>query len=141
MVRAMRNAAHGDRERVRTANNRARDNDLPGDLAYEEWLEIVARYGDRCAYCFGPWSELEHVISVIHPDCPGTTRANVVPARKSCNSRKTSRTLVPHIASAFWPPNEHLLDMRQSHEILTERRQTKQVRERARYQARKLAVA
>lgn len=121
-----------DHGRVRTANNRAIAAGLVGDLAYGEWRDIVAHFGDRCAYCLGQWNELEHIVSITHPDCPGTTQSNVVPACKSCNSRKTAKTLVPHVASEFWPPNEHLLDERQSFVILAEKRAAKQARERAR---------
>lgn len=131
-----------DRGRVRTANNRALERGLAGDLTYDEWLGIVADYNDRCAYCLGDWSEIEHVVSIAHPDCPGTARENVVPSCKPCNARKTARSLVPHIASKFWPPSEHLLDTRPSFAILTAHRESKSERAKMRYAAKKkLAVA
>jgi 5-methylcytosine-specific restriction endonuclease McrA len=56
-----------------------------------EWRAMVASYGGRCAYCgvAPPQLTRDHVIPInaggLH------TAANIVPACRSCNSRKRTR--------------------------------------------------
>jgi len=75
---------------------RARINNVICTLTLKEWNEIITFYNKRCAYC---GIELETVtIDHIIPISRGGdhTKNNVVPACKSCNSRKhTSMEWIP----------------------------------------------
>ncbi|MFE1089560.1 HNH endonuclease [Streptomyces albidoflavus] len=53
--------------------------------------EIMARWGHRCAYCYGPAAHLDHVIPLSKG---GTdTESNMVPACMPCNLSKGAKTL------------------------------------------------
>jgi 5-methylcytosine-specific restriction endonuclease McrA len=57
------------------------------DLTFEQWLGVLAQYGGRCFYCGSPDPRtMDHVI----PTSKGGlhTVSNVVPACRSCNSKK-----------------------------------------------------
>jgi hypothetical protein len=59
-----------------------------------EWEAVVAFYGEKCGYCgIAPWTDIEHII----PISKGGQHhiSNVVPACKSCNSKKGTKTWVP----------------------------------------------
>lgn len=61
-------------------------------LTAEEWSEIRAAYGNRCAYCgtSGPLTQ-DHVVPVVKG---GThSRENVVPACRRCNGKKGAHDL------------------------------------------------
>ena len=63
------------------------------DLTRDEWLEILEEFGDACAYCQArdvPL-EIEHVTPISRGG--RHTKANVVPACRSCNARKGAKTL------------------------------------------------
>lgn len=93
------------------AINRANDLGREATLTLEEWKEIVARFGGRCAYCLkADGNSLDHVIPLSAGG--GSTKDNCVPACRNCNKRKgglrngrasVNKTWVPHIASEFWP--------------------------------------
>lgn len=77
------------RRRMRTMN-------LAATLTPADWLEILEHYNHSCAYCGIHQTELpmslaqEHIIPVKRG---GTfTRSNIVPACKSCNSKKGAHT-------------------------------------------------
>lgn len=55
-----------------------------------QWEEIVALHKGRCAYCVGPYEEMDHVVPLSRGGRhePG----NVVPACRDCNRSKGSRT-------------------------------------------------
>lgn len=72
-------------------------------LTREEWQAIKARYQHRCAYCqqrpFGTLTQ-DHIVPISKGGFH--TRINVIPACKSCNSKKGARpafrykpTLIP----------------------------------------------
>jgi hypothetical protein len=63
----------------------------PGDdLTFEQWQEIRAKHGNRCAYCEAPDPKtLDHVVPLSKGGLH--TASNVVPACKSCNSRKGTK--------------------------------------------------
>ncbi len=67
-----------------------------GNLTLREWEELKAAYDSRCAYCGKKQERLsqDHVIAL---DNGGQHRiTNIVPACRSCNSRKGNReTMVP----------------------------------------------
>lgn len=74
----------------------ARLRGLPADLTIEQWEEIKAAWGYACAYCGHKWHEIkggltqDHVIPVIQGGA--YTADNIVPACRSCNSKKGGRT-------------------------------------------------
>jgi hypothetical protein len=75
------------------ANNRqARKLGLCADLTREQWAMICGQ--QTCHYCEGPFGKegplLEHITPLSRGG--GTTKANVIPACRSCNSRKSNRT-------------------------------------------------
>jgi hypothetical protein len=82
-----------ERGRIFAHNKRTAALGLISDLTIHEWLEIIDQYGDSCAYCGDPWTDLEHVIPVSNGG--GTTKSNVVPACRGCNTEKRSRNLQP----------------------------------------------
>lgn len=61
------------------------------DLTAAQWSEIKAAYGHRCAYCHKKSQRLtqDHVVPLSRGG--HHTASNVVPACKSCNSRKGAR--------------------------------------------------
>ncbi len=82
--------AIGQRRRARVANAPI------NDFTRHEWQALKAHYKDRCAYCGRKMTRL--TMDHITPLSKGGshTLANIVPACKSCNSRKRERApLVP----------------------------------------------
>lgn len=81
------------RERTRNAQNARRSaaNGL-ATLTREQWQDIKALYGHRCAYCDLPFERLtqDHVIPISKGG--KHTAENVVPACRSCNSKKGNRS-------------------------------------------------
>jgi hypothetical protein len=72
-------------------NRRTREATLPCTLTADEWQDILQQYDFRCTYCGIRFSKKtpptrDHVIPVIKGG--GLTKENIVPACKSCNSRK-----------------------------------------------------
>lgn len=63
-------------------------------LTEAEWQDILVYFDRRCAYCLRQSDRLEqdHVIAVSRGG--GHTADNVVPACKSCNSRKCNRLVL-----------------------------------------------
>ncbi len=70
---------------------RAREAHATGSLSATEWLDLVASYRARCAYCgsVAPL-EMDHRIPLVR----GGTNAidNILPACGRCNRRKHTRT-------------------------------------------------
>jgi 5-methylcytosine-specific restriction endonuclease McrA len=63
----------------------------PVTLTREHWIETLEVFGHRCAYCLRAGLPLaqDHVIAISRGG--EHTQDNVVPACKSCNSKKGSR--------------------------------------------------
>lgn len=59
----------------------------------DQWLEVLEEFGHRCAYCLCDDQKLtmDHVIPVAKGG--EHVRENIVPACKSCNSRKKDRSI------------------------------------------------
>ena len=66
---------------------KSRARNLPADLTPEDWNSAVNFFDGKCAYCqrVKPL-EKDHVIPTVKDG--GYTKDNIVPACKSCNSRK-----------------------------------------------------
>lgn len=75
------------------ARRRARVKDLPATLTKSQWVAIKVAYRFRCAYCDKRLDALtqDHVIPLSKGG--GTTPENIVPACRSCNSRKSNRLI------------------------------------------------
>ena len=82
---------------LRSALVRARRAGLPATLTKEQWQATLAHFGNRCAYCDGPWSLLEHATAITLGG--GTTADNCLPACAVCNTRKRD-TQIEHLK---WP--------------------------------------
>lgn len=80
-----------NRDRIRAQNN-SRKARLRGievnDLTAEQWTDIKAAFGQRCAYCGTKPQVLtmDHVVPLVEGGWH--TALNIVPACQSCNSRK-----------------------------------------------------
>jgi 5-methylcytosine-specific restriction endonuclease McrA len=61
-------------------------------LTAQDWLLVLEDYAGRCAYCFGGANALDHVLPLSRGG--KHELGNVVPACKSCNSSKYTRTPV-----------------------------------------------
>jgi len=62
----------------------------------EEWREILAAHGHACAYCGKPGRMTrDHVVPIARGGRDEYT--NVVPACKTCNTRKGARTIARFI--------------------------------------------
>lgn len=83
-------ATHRARRRARKAGAAI------NDLTAAQWREILAAYGHRCVYCGRKMQRLtqDHIVPLANG---GThTFSNIVPACRSCNSKKgTKAPLVP----------------------------------------------
>ncbi len=84
--------ANPERQSEYQKRRRARRNGSEPDLTEEQWLEVVAEFDGRCAYCGGEGSiELEHVVPLARGG--RHTRLNVVPACRKCNASKGAKLL------------------------------------------------
>lgn len=79
----------GERHRVRAQILRAKQNNVPATLTLVEWIELLAIFHWKCAYCHGPYELLEHYVPITQGG--GTTAENCVPACFSCNSKKSNK--------------------------------------------------
>jgi 5-methylcytosine-specific restriction endonuclease McrA len=83
--------AHPEYVALREARRRARKAAAPtNDLTAAQWREIKAHYGHRCVYCGRQQQRLS--MDHITPLAKGGshTASNIVPACRSCNSRKNA---------------------------------------------------
>lgn len=93
--RAYRKAWKRRNPQAVAAANRARRAALKGapvrDFTAEQWEQMQARHGHRCAYCGKQPAHLtqDHIIPLSKGG--SHTAANIVPACRSCNSRKGAR--------------------------------------------------
>lgn len=63
-----------------------------GDLTVELWRRIRDNFASMCAYCPAEATSMDHVVPI---SAGGRhTASNVVPACKSCNSRKSAAPLL-----------------------------------------------
>ena len=78
------------RKAIAVANRAAREN-APGVCTAAQLRSRVAFYGNRCAYCGGPYEHLDHVIPVSRGG--SNWPANLRPACAKCNGMKHSKKL------------------------------------------------
>lgn len=66
----------------------------PGNFTAEEWTEVLEEHSRTCAYCGCWWLPLaqEHVIPLSKGGAH--SRSNIVPACRSCNSKKGHASLL-----------------------------------------------
>lgn len=67
----------------------ARKQALPDTLTAQEWQATLHDWGYRCAVCGAAENiTADHWIPLSSPDCPGTTKNNMIPLCGSCNYSK-----------------------------------------------------
>lgn len=80
-------------EYVRVAWNlyRASREGLAATLEPAIWFAVLARHRFACAYCQGPFEEMDHVVPIARGG--GTTADNCLPSCSECNRLKGDKTL------------------------------------------------
>ena len=78
------------------AKRQARERKIINTLTSQEWLDILKEYNYRCTYCGKEFDEnnlptKDHVIPISKGG--HNTKENIVPACKSCNSKKHDKLL------------------------------------------------
>jgi 5-methylcytosine-specific restriction endonuclease McrA len=89
--------ADPDKFKARAKQRRHKLRNVPGEVTAQEWRDRLAEYNYHCAYCLKPLEEggdttQDHMQSIVN----GGTHVieNIVPACRSCNSRKQWRSLL-----------------------------------------------
>jgi 5-methylcytosine-specific restriction endonuclease McrA len=74
-----------------------------GTYTNEQWQERLAEYNYCCAYCYKPFPVNELTVDHMQPISRGGTNTidNLVPACKSCNSRKNINTPLEMLQKGF----------------------------------------
>lgn len=77
-----------DKRAFSSAARRARVMAAPGTHTYQEWLDLIERFGGRCAYCGARTKRLtrDHIVPLKMGG--GNAIANILPACPPCNARK-----------------------------------------------------
>lgn len=85
---------HPDKRKLYKHNRRTKELHMVSTLTNEEWNKCLEYFDYKCAYCSRERKlQVEHVVPVANPKCPGTVAENVVPACRSCNSSKNSHNV------------------------------------------------
>lgn len=85
--------------RQRSQRRRARKAKCLATLTEQEWKQIKVTFNYHCAYCHSPTKlEQEHMRPISRGG--DHSAANVIPACRSCNARKHTRTLLEFVNSA-----------------------------------------
>lgn len=71
------------------------------DFTDQQWQELLETFNKHCAYCLEPSDDLtrEHLIPITRGG--NNTASNIVPACRSCNSRKHTKTLLEFVMAQF----------------------------------------
>jgi 5-methylcytosine-specific restriction endonuclease McrA len=78
---------------VATRKRKATLLSAPGSgLNHEQWLGILDNFGGKCAYCLGDATSIDHIVPISRGGAHDPE--NIVPACKSCNSKKGNRSLL-----------------------------------------------
>lgn len=87
---------HPDKKTAKNRNHRvhrrAAFHEVEVALNHADWLEIQASYLSKCVYCGKPAESQDHVTALSRGG--SHTADNVVPACRSCNSRKGTKSLL-----------------------------------------------
>lgn len=85
---------HPEARQVLQQRRRARKMGLPKTLTREQWIAIKSAYKQCCAYCGKKPKFLtqDHVVPISKGG--GTVADNIVPACKSCNSKKRDKIIL-----------------------------------------------
>jgi len=78
---------------VKSANDRAEQQNKLHTLTPNEWLDTLRVFKKQCAYCKQEFSyeHLEHFFPLSDPKSPGTTAYNCIPACRDCNLHKGAK--------------------------------------------------
>lgn len=96
LARAWKKTPQGrTRVLVDKQRRRARQAEVLSTLTADQWERMKAAFGDACAYCGRPSSEvgalqMDHIMPLSRYG--DFTPANIVPACRSCNASKGDRT-------------------------------------------------
>ncbi|WP_424139368.1 HNH endonuclease [Roseomonas chloroacetimidivorans] len=93
--------------RAGQVTRRARENGASGKITEADWTGILAYFGNRCAYCLRHADEgVELTADHMLPLSRGGSNdpSNVVPACRSCNCTKRTRTPLEFLAGLSAPP-------------------------------------
>lgn len=82
--------ANRERRSFNEARRRARKQELPDTLTFEEVNEIVRKFDGKCAICDEEYEHLDHFIP-LSSGHGGTVKENMVPLCQSHNSSKHAR--------------------------------------------------
>ena len=98
---------------ISNMNNRARRQNIPGEVTPTQWEQVLSLYNGRCVYC-GKKEDLEidHIypLSSYHKgDWRATnTPENIVPACKYCNGAKRHYSVEEFLKWLHGPKKWHL---------------------------------
>lgn len=85
--------AKKEKYKVTSQNSRTQKFNLVSDLSISEWMDLLDFHEWKCVYCGGEYTDMDHVVPVLHGG--GTTKNNVVPACRKCNSKKRASGETP----------------------------------------------
>jgi hypothetical protein len=89
--------ANKDKVNTFTRTRRARKHGASGFCSAEQAAARIAYYGGACAYCGGPYEQLDHVIAIA---CGGSSwPANLRPSCRYCNQSKSDKPLAEWLRS------------------------------------------
>ena len=73
------------------------ENCVVNDFIKADWQEILQTFNYRCAYCHKESNRMEkdHIIPLSRGG--NHTKSNIIPACRSCNSRKHNKTLLEYV--------------------------------------------
>lgn len=79
--------------RVTDERKRAERHGVEYDLTESDWVEVLNHFNNKCAYCGtrGDKLEKDHVVPISAGG--DTTKSNIVPCCKSCNSSKRDKSV------------------------------------------------
>lgn len=81
-----------DKKTVQSHRRRALKLSVENTLTAQEWRDVKDSYFNRCVYCGIPATEQDHLIPFFRGGA--NTADNVVPACKTCNSKKGKKPLL-----------------------------------------------
>lgn len=101
-IKKQSRSRHPETSRRATHKRLARKRGLPDTLTRQQWIDCLAFFGHRCAYCWKLRTPTyEHVIPYNSPDCPGNVAGNVIPACFPCNRSKSDTSLQKWLVKRF----------------------------------------